>query len=179
MHFHVSAPPSQCCTIAASRSFHIASTSGERARISGSLVEQRREAVAAAGLVHDLGPGRLDEPRVDVVHGVGILESLRRVARVLDDHDHRRRWRQRGPARAVRARSHRSSETGPEPPPDDPPLELESSSTRARMAKAPAIKSKATANATRRRAIAGRVCAGRDSAVAARLRLRDARSGRW
>ncbi len=55
----------------------------------GVLVEQRREAAAAAGLVDDLGPRSLDEPCVDVVHGVGILESLRRLARVLDDHDHR------------------------------------------------------------------------------------------
>ena len=140
----------------------------------GVLVEQRREAAAAAGLVDDLGPRGLDQPRVDVVHGVGILESLRRLARVLDDHDHRAVGVSEGAARVRRAQSHRSTRPGRSRLRTTRHSSSESSSTRFRMAKAPAIKSKATANATRRRAIAGRVFAGRDSTAAAGLRLRDA-----
>ena len=168
-----SAPPSQCCTIAARRSFHIASTSGERARISGSSSKSAGRPLRprASSTISGHGASTSHASKSSTVSAFSSRCAVLPASSTTTITE---------PLASARARHASASSvaqvsaTGPEPPPDDPPLESESSSTRFRIAKAPAIKSKATANATRRRAIAGRVFAGRDSTAAAVLRLRDA-----
>ena len=165
MHFHVSVPPPQCCRIAASRSF-IASTSGG-GRGPGVLVEE--PGGPRPRFVDDLATAPRPATR-RVVHRVGILSRCAVLPRPRRPRSPSR-WRQRGRG-ASAAQSHRSARPGLSRL--SQATRVESSRRRFRMAKAPAIKSKATANATRRRAIAGRVFAGRDSTAAPVLRLRDA-----